>query len=650
MSSSVFYKFASQRTESRVTFDGTGISVFDLKKDIILANNLGKANDFDLFIYDSSNQEYKDDSQIIPRSTSVIVKRRPAIRPGKGRAAMYISGTSGSSSEKPTPTVTPANNTWHRPGLSSGHISKRFDSKEKEKERDELLKPVLKSSVATEDEATAMAAMFQAQSANWEETQEKMSQATRIDFKPRTGSYNPRGGKPFSHQPEKPLPPSYVCYRCGQKGHWIQDCPTNNDRDFDNKPRIKRTTGIPRSFLKSVDSPSGQLSSGVMVTPEGGFVVAQPDSAAWQKQVSRPKGLTEADIRERKPSDPSLICPIDNRLFRDAVKTPCCEKAYCEECIQTRLLENDFVCPNCQKKIASLDKLIVNKPLRTRVGDYVDKAIEESRKEAEAPGSSGTPTQSTSTPEGEQEPSTKVEDEEDNLEYQPEGVDVARIINEGIPQLQAQVAQLSKMLQNPSLPPQVRQSTEYQLNQLQLELTQAQAMTAFAAAASTLQQQAQQQQAQQQQQQQMQQQQQQAQVQQQQLAMAMANGMGMGGFNMNMNPMAAMNMGINIPGMGMGPMGNMGNMGNMGGMANMGGMGNMGNMGMNIPGLGGNLSQMGGMGQQMWTQGIQQQGGLDSAYQRLPVNNRRKNLKRERPSDFLEVGGGNDPKVARYWE
>ena len=56
MSSSVFYKFASQRTESRVTFDGTGISVFDLKKDIILANNLGKANDFDLFVYDSSNQ------------------------------------------------------------------------------------------------------------------------------------------------------------------------------------------------------------------------------------------------------------------------------------------------------------------------------------------------------------------------------------------------------------------------------------------------------------------------------------------------------------------------------------------------------------------------------------------------------------------
>lgn len=216
--------------------------------------------------------EYKDDSQIVPRSTSVIVKRRPAVRPGKGRAAMYISGTPGASSEKHTPIVTPANNTWHRPGLSSSHTSKRFDSREKERERDEPQKPVrvtsqipaiaypvpgltqdsssrkvIKTSVATDDEAAAMAAMFQAQSANWEETQEKMSQlvfpanagslfcstsdrlmnsrflflsvrATRIDFKPRTGSYNPRGGKPFSHQPEKPLPPSYVCYRCGQKG------------------------------------------------------------------------------------------------------------------------------------------------------------------------------------------------------------------------------------------------------------------------------------------------------------------------------------------------------------------------------------------------------------------------------------------------
>jgi protein MPE1 len=187
------------------------------------------------------------------------------------------------------------------------------------------------------------------------------------------------------------------------EGHWIHDCPTNNDREFDNKPRIKRTTGIPRSFLKTVDNPnSGQLAQGVMVTPEGGYVIAQPDSyvslcspslnrhtkiygfsASWQKQVSRPKGLTAADVRERTPTDSTLVCPIDNKLFRDAVKTPCCGTLYCEECIQTHLLERDFLCPNCGKKIASLDKVGMDKPMRTKVADYIDKTIEESKKDGD---------------------------------------------------------------------------------------------------------------------------------------------------------------------------------------------------------------------------------------------------------------------------
>lgn len=105
--------------------------------------------------------------------------------------------------------------------------------------------------------------------------------------------------------------------------------------------------------------------------------------ASWQKQVSRVKALSAADVRDRVPSDSSLTCPIDNKLFRDAVKTPCCGTLYCEECIQTHLLERDFICPNCAKKIASLDKLIVDKPARIKVVDYIEKAIEDSKKEGE---------------------------------------------------------------------------------------------------------------------------------------------------------------------------------------------------------------------------------------------------------------------------
>lgn len=45
----------------------------------------------------------------------------------------------------------------------------------------------------------------------------------------------------------------------------------------------------------------------------------------------------------------------------------------------------------------------------------------------------------------------------------------------------------------------------------------------------------------------------------------------------------------------------------------------------------------------------QQPAGTESAYQRLPVNNRRRNIHRERPSDFYEVAGGQN-NIASYWE
>jgi protein MPE1 len=93
MSSSVHFKFKSQKEPSRVTFDGTAISVFDLKREIININKLGDGTDFELAIYsESDNTQYDDDTTLIPRSTSVIARRLPAIRPGRGGAARYVSG------------------------------------------------------------------------------------------------------------------------------------------------------------------------------------------------------------------------------------------------------------------------------------------------------------------------------------------------------------------------------------------------------------------------------------------------------------------------------------------------------------------------------------------------------------------------------
>jgi protein MPE1 len=72
MSSSVFYRFKAFKDESRISFDGTGISVLDLKREIILANNLSKANDFDLLVFDgATNQGLSRYSSILKVFTRV---------------------------------------------------------------------------------------------------------------------------------------------------------------------------------------------------------------------------------------------------------------------------------------------------------------------------------------------------------------------------------------------------------------------------------------------------------------------------------------------------------------------------------------------------------------------------------------------------
>ena len=57
MSSSVFFKFKSSKEPQRITFDGTGITVFELKKEIISTSGLGDGTDFDLSIYSEDASE-----------------------------------------------------------------------------------------------------------------------------------------------------------------------------------------------------------------------------------------------------------------------------------------------------------------------------------------------------------------------------------------------------------------------------------------------------------------------------------------------------------------------------------------------------------------------------------------------------------------
>ncbi|KAG4305765.1 hypothetical protein PORY_000675, partial [Pneumocystis oryctolagi] len=332
MSNSIYFKFKSQKEPGRISFDGTtGLSVFDVKREIILQNKL----------------EYDDDTTIIPRSTSITVRRLPPSKPGKGTAARYVSGN---------------------PSVGSYIRAENYCKKPAElktKSAPFTINTSTTNQGKNDSEDAAIQAMFAASNEQWQETQDKLATATPI-FRPNNKKIVP------VNVPDKPPPAGYVCYRCGEKGHWIQLCPTLSDPSFDGKLRVKRTTGIPKSFLKTVEKTFDGNSGSFMVDANGEHVIAEPDNASWENYKSKTKILTTSSIYSFKPDDPTLECNLCHKLMKNPSKIPCCQEEYCEECIQTALLESDFVCPKCETKDILLDTIQINNDKKEKVKEYIN--------------------------------------------------------------------------------------------------------------------------------------------------------------------------------------------------------------------------------------------------------------------------------------
>ncbi|KAG7195279.1 uncharacterized protein KQ657_003805 [Scheffersomyces spartinae] len=386
MSSTVFYKFLHQKNQSIVHFDGTGISVFDLKHEIIEQQQLGTGLDFNLRLYhlEQPDSEYDNDQEVIPRSSFVLARRSPAYSKLRGQnASRYVSGK---------PRV-------NRKALEKQAINSAIANTGN--------KPNIDESVLEEDRIKMM---FENQSNAWAQTQDELSTHKMV--------YNRPGG---GNATEDAPPPGYICYRCGGKDHWIKNCPTNTDPLFEGI-KIKRTTGIPKTYLKTVakgtidelmnstnedgitKNEDGELvdkqGNTYMITDEGEYVVAVADSKTWLNYQQKHENAVMKLKREYEEKVVNKIIQDNRKEFLDPlaegqkkkllvapiVMTACCKDEsslvkmenfnYHQPDLEQVLIDNDFHCPNCGKDEVLLDSLIRNEELETKLEEYL-KSIED---------------------------------------------------------------------------------------------------------------------------------------------------------------------------------------------------------------------------------------------------------------------------------
>lgn len=334
MSSTIFFKFQSQKLLSKILFDGTGITVFDLKREVIQVYNIATNTEVMLRLYTQDSEEYQDDTVVIPRSSTVIGRLSPARGNLKGNISRYIAGK---------PRMMKSVNANVASTMAPTTLSARLEV----------------SGDQTEEER--INAMFSQQDNQWKEAQETLlALQTYHVNKPQQGQ-----------QSDDLPPPGYICYRCGAKDHWIKNCPTNNDPNFEGK-RIKRTTGIPKSSLKTIQNPTDlteeeRANMNFMVNDAGEYVIAMADKKSWESYQKR----TAAVKKQYDVKDKSMLDPITGSLMENPVVTPCCQKTYSRLSIEDKLVESDFVCPSCGKEDVLLDSLEPNKELDEKIKLFI---------------------------------------------------------------------------------------------------------------------------------------------------------------------------------------------------------------------------------------------------------------------------------------
>ncbi|GAV72822.1 DWNN domain-containing protein [Cephalotus follicularis] len=366
----VYYKFKSARDFHSISVDGPFISLGVLKEKIFESKHLGRGTDHDLVVTNAqTNEEYLDEATLIPKNTSVLVRRVP----GRPRLPIVTEQEAGSKVEDTKlenssfsnvdliALKDPEDSVWDEFGHDLYDVSdtlpvQSFNS----------LPDVLPTSKADED--SKIKALIETPALDWQRQGSDGYVPGRGFGRSMTGRMGGRGFGRLGLERKTP-PHGYVCHRCKVPGHFIQHCPTNGDPNFDVK-RVKPPTGIPKSMLMASQDGSYAL-------PSGAVAVLRPNEAAFEKEI---EGLPST--RSVGDLPPELHCPLCNEVMKDAVLTSkCCFKSFCDKCIRDHIVSKAMCVCGAMNILA--DDLLPNKTLR----DTINRILESGNSSTENAGS-----------------------------------------------------------------------------------------------------------------------------------------------------------------------------------------------------------------------------------------------------------------------
>lgn len=218
---SVRFKFKNDLEFVTLPCDGYNISVKDLKRAIIRSRHLGRVTDFDLTVSNNQTGEvYNNEEELIPKNSTLVVARHPL--------------PSGQKKE------------WEEETLNQTSLAgiTGFSSSDAGGSVASIVATLRDSSDPTISEDAKLQTM--------------MSNSSEMYDQKNWKTY--RGKAAFAG---RPLPKNLRCSKCNQHGHFPSDCTFGE---------VKKTTGIPRSFLK----PASAETLGAKMNPHGNSPIKFP--------------------------------------------------------------------------------------------------------------------------------------------------------------------------------------------------------------------------------------------------------------------------------------------------------------------------------------------------------------------------------------